>query len=136
LRQTVQQASTYTHGERERETYADSLQGLRVVMWRILLIGFPGTQGRQSTYTKHKHSYNIYCQRIPSTQYIYIYIPIYIYAKNLQRTSKKLAQQILPHLKRPIASFGANATATDAELHNQGAAVLAPLGALGSCIES
>jgi hypothetical protein len=52
-------------------------------------------------------------------------------AKNLQRTSKKLAKIILPNLKRPIACFEAKATATNAELHNQGAAVLAPLGALG-----
>jgi hypothetical protein len=38
-------------------------------------------------------------------------------AKNLQRTSTKLAKIILPHLKRPIACFEAKATATNAELH-------------------
>jgi hypothetical protein len=52
-------------------------------------------------------------------------------AKNLQRTSNKLTEIILRNLKRPIACFETKATATKAELHNPGAAVLAPLGALG-----
>ena len=55
-------------------------------------------------------------------------------AKNRQRTSKKLAKQIskshTAYCMR-IAFVYATATATNAELHNKGAAVLAPLGALG-----
>ena len=50
-------------------------------------------------------------------------------ARNLQRTSKNPPNQTQNH-RRHIACF--DATATNAELQNQGAAVLAPLGAFGS----
>ena len=52
----------------------------------------------------------------------------------MQRAFRELARN-LPNKsqihKRLIAFFHATATATNAELHNQGAAVLAPLNALG-----
>ena len=49
-------------------------------------------------------------------------------AKTLQRTSKNPPNKSQNH-KRQIACFDATATATNAELQNEGAAVLAPLGA-------
>ena len=50
--------------------------------------------------------------------------------QEMQRSFRELARN-LQNNKRSIASFHATATATNAELHNQGAAMLAPLGALG-----
>jgi len=52
----------------------------------------------------------------------------------MQRTFRELARNLpnnTQNHKRLIAFSDATATATNAELHNQGAAVLAPLGALG-----
>ena len=52
----------------------------------------------------------------------------------MQRTYRKLARHLpnkTQNHKRRIVFFDATATATNAALHNQGAAVLAPLGAFG-----
>ena len=51
-------------------------------------------------------------------------------AKTFQRTSKNPPNKSQNH-KRHIARFNATATATNAKLQNEGAAVLAPLGAFG-----
>ena len=51
--------------------------------------------------------------------------------KKLQNTSEKFAQTIIRNQKKHIAFFDATATATKAELYNQGVAVCAPLGAFG-----
>jgi hypothetical protein len=54
--------------------------------------------------------------------------------ENSQETCRELARNLpnkTQNHKRCIAFFKLTATATNAELHNQGAAVLAPLGALG-----